>query len=139
MCAPPLSIGSAQNGVPVANAIDGKTLLGVAALSVLLLSPSGLGVFGFDSAAYSYVAQVLQQGGVLYRDIWDNKQPGIYWFYQSVAQLIGNDWRALFIASTLLNFCWRHWPLPYFARRSLYALSGLNGGMCRYWRPSSAI
>ena len=65
-CVPsPSSIGSAQNGVPVANAIDGKTLLGVAALSVLLLSPSGLGVFGFDSAAYSYVAQVLQQGGVL--------------------------------------------------------------------------
>ena len=103
LCAPPSSIGNAQNGVPVANAIDGKTLLGVAALSVVLLSPSGLGVFGFDSAAFSYVAQVLQQGGVLYRDIWDNKQPGIYWFYQSVAQLIGNDWRALFIASTLWN------------------------------------
>ena len=91
LCAPPSSIGSAQNGVPVANAIDGKTLLGVAALSVLLLNPSGLGVFGFDSAAFSYVAQVLQQVGVLYRDIWDNKQPGIHWFYQSVAQLIGND------------------------------------------------
>lgn len=70
-------------------------------ISLLMLSPTDLGEFGFDSAAFSYVAQVLQSGGNLYRDVWDNKQPGIFWFYQVIGQLLGNDWHSLFVGASI--------------------------------------
>lgn len=34
-----------------------------------------------DQALFRLVGSVLAQGGQLYRDIWDVKQPGIFWFY----------------------------------------------------------
>jgi hypothetical protein len=34
-----------------------------------------------DQALFLYTAQSIDAGGVLYVDVWDLKQPGIFWFY----------------------------------------------------------
>jgi hypothetical protein len=34
-----------------------------------------------DQAVFVYVARVLGEGGVLYRDVWDDKTPGVYLIY----------------------------------------------------------
>lgn len=31
----------------------------------------------------------LSEGGVLYQDYWDNKQPGLFWFYGLAGMLFG--------------------------------------------------
>ncbi len=45
--------------------------------------------FGPDQALFSYGAQQLDKGAVYYADYWDNKQPGIYWFYLAAGRLFG--------------------------------------------------
>lgn len=37
--------------------------------------------FAWDQALFAINARVLNDGGALYRDAWDVKQPGIYLFY----------------------------------------------------------
>jgi len=43
--------------------------------------------FTGDQQFFSYGARVLADGGRLYVDFWDVKQPGIYWLYQLAASL----------------------------------------------------
>jgi hypothetical protein len=45
--------------------------------------------FNWDQALFTLGARRLAAGGVLYRDFWDIKQPGIYWFYQAAGRLFG--------------------------------------------------
>ena len=90
-----------QHHAPPNAALDWRVPVLVWLASLLLLIPTASTVFGFDSAAFSYVARELQSGSVLYRDLWDNKQPGIYWFYQLVTQLLGSNWHALLIATSV--------------------------------------
>jgi hypothetical protein len=47
--------------------------------------------FGGDQALFTVGAQELAQGAVLYRDFWDFKQPGIFWFYWLAGRLFGFD------------------------------------------------
>src|SRR5262245_65009137 len=42
-----------------------------------------------DQAIHLLGAEKLRDGGVLYRDIWDLKQPGIFWFYYVGGRLFG--------------------------------------------------
>ncbi len=42
-----------------------------------------------DQALFTYGARVLHDGGALYRDIWDVKQPGIYYFYLLAGSAFG--------------------------------------------------
>ncbi|MGE0315499.1 MAG: hypothetical protein AB7P21_28105 [Lautropia sp.] len=46
-------------------------------------------LLGDDQALFGIGAQILRDGGVLYRDFWDVKQPGIYWFNQAALALPG--------------------------------------------------
>ncbi|MFI7586539.1 hypothetical protein ACIB24_05635 [Spongisporangium articulatum] len=34
-----------------------------------------------DQSLFALAAEQLREGGVYYRDVWDIKQPGLYWFY----------------------------------------------------------
>jgi hypothetical protein len=42
-----------------------------------------------DQALYLTYANKLATGGVLYRDVWDIKQPGIFYFYECAIELFG--------------------------------------------------
>jgi Dolichyl-phosphate-mannose-protein mannosyltransferase len=44
---------------------------------------------GRDQATYCVIAQGLAHGKQLYRDLWDNKPPGIFYLYVPVVQLFG--------------------------------------------------
>jgi hypothetical protein len=52
-----------------------------------MLAPSLLYPFGRDQSVFAYVAQVLQRGGLPYRDVWDLKPPGIYFLYRAMLDL----------------------------------------------------
>ncbi|MBK8175365.1 MAG: glycosyltransferase family 39 protein [Rhodospirillales bacterium] len=47
--------------------------------------------FDGDQALFLYTAEVIDKGGVLYVDVWDLKQPGIFWFYLAGGRLFGFD------------------------------------------------
>src|SRR2546426_975509 len=42
-----------------------------------------------DQAAYCMIGQSLLDGKVLYRDLWDNKPPGIFYLYAVIVKLFG--------------------------------------------------
>jgi hypothetical protein len=44
---------------------------------------------GPDQAAFCVVGQGLLHGQVLYRDVWDNKPPGIYYIYALIVKIFG--------------------------------------------------
>lgn len=57
--------------------------------------------FGGDQALFTIGAQSLARGGVLYRDFWDIKQPGIYWFYHAAGALLGYNEIGIHIAEII--------------------------------------
>jgi hypothetical protein len=63
--------------------VTALALLAVAGLANLPLPFSG------DQALFSLGARALSRGAVLYRDFWDLKQPGIYWFYRLAGATFG--------------------------------------------------
>ena len=60
-------------------------LIVTALLGVLALPTPYMG----DQADFAYGAKVIRDGGVYYRDFWDNKQPGIYLFFLVGGTLFG--------------------------------------------------
>ena len=80
---------STSHGRP--SQIMAEVLWGLAALLVIavvgalkLLTP-----FDGDQALFLYFAQAIDQGERLYLDIWDMKQPGIFWFYWLGGKMFG--------------------------------------------------
>ena len=67
------------------NRFDWIVLAGVIFLGLLRLSYP----FDGDQALFVLGAEKIHQGGVLYRDFWDLKQPGIYAFYLLAGKLFG--------------------------------------------------
>lgn len=64
----------------------GATALGAfAAATIDLFYP-----FSGDQALFELYARMMEQGAVLYRDVWDAKQPGIFWFYSAAIALPGS-------------------------------------------------
>lgn len=47
--------------------------------------------FQGDQALFTIFARSFAEGAVLYRDFWDVKQPGIFWFYGLAGRLFGFD------------------------------------------------
>lgn len=45
--------------------------------------------FAWDQAMFALGARMMQHGAVLYRDYWDPKQPGLFWFFQLGGALFG--------------------------------------------------
>lgn len=70
-------------------------LLTAAAYSVAFLVVAALGAanlyfpFGLDQALIFHGAKAMDQGAIYYVDFWDNKQPGLYFFYLVAGRLFG--------------------------------------------------
>ena len=62
-----------------------------AALAAAALAPVAA---GNDQALFVYYAERLRAGAMLYTDLWDNKQPGIFGFYALAGMLPGDGWPA---------------------------------------------
>lgn len=69
-------------------------ILAVALLTTLPQAPSISGM-GRDSGIFAYTAKVISDGGLPYRDAWDNKPPGVYYINALSFQLFGFDRWAL--------------------------------------------
>lgn len=64
--------------------------LGMSLLFVLLRAfPSICYPIGRDQATYCYIGQRLLEGKRLYLDLWDNKPPGIFYFYALIVKIFG--------------------------------------------------
>ena len=59
--------------------------------------------FTGDQALFATAAEELQSGYVLYRDFWDIKQPGIFWWYALARSLPGSD----LVGVRLLELVWQ--------------------------------
>lgn len=66
-------------------AVDGLALAIVLLVGLIHLHQP----FGGDQALITTIASAMNQGEVIYRDIWDAKQPGIYVFYLVGGKLFG--------------------------------------------------
>jgi len=79
--------------------IAGALLLGAA---VTLLAPMLTYPFGRDQGVFACGADVLRRGGVLYRDFWDLKPPGVYYLYWAALAAFGRS----MLAPRLLDLIW---------------------------------
>jgi len=62
---------------------------GAMALAFLRVLPALRFPIGRDEATYCVIGQGLLRGQVLYRDLWDNKPPGIFYIYAVIVKLFG--------------------------------------------------
>ncbi len=82
-----------------------------------------------DQALYLTYAKKLAAGGILYRDIWDIKQPGIFYFYLVAIRMFGQN----AVSAHLLELIWmlglalalQIGLRPYFSHRWTKALVAL--------------
>jgi hypothetical protein len=99
--------------------------------------------FGWDQSLFTLGAERLAAGGVLYRDFWDLKQPGIYWFYAVAGRLFGFSepgihllellWMMAF-ALTLLATLRRRWgPGPAATLAPLFVVGAFYAGATDYY------
>ncbi len=89
----PGAVGAARAGTGITR--DAIAALSIAVLATALaaaaLAPVGAGA---DQALFVYYAERLRAGAMLYTDLWDNKQPGIFGFYALAGALPGDGWPA---------------------------------------------
>jgi len=118
---------------------DLLVLLAVLALGLLHLPYP----FGWDQSLFTLGGERLAAGGVLYRDFWDVKQPGIYGFYLVAGRLCGFSepgvhlfellWMMAF-ARTLLVTLRRRWgPGPAATLAPLFVVGAYYAGATDYY------
>ena len=66
-----------------------KWLAGTLVVVLLRALPSLRYPLGRDQATYCVIGQGLLHGKLLYRDLWDNKPPGIFWIYAVIVKIFG--------------------------------------------------
>ena len=54
-----------------------------------------------DQALFMAMAEAIRSGATLYVDVWDNKQPGIFWFYAIAGDVFASGWSGLRVLYTL--------------------------------------
>jgi hypothetical protein len=77
------------------------------AIAVLFVAVRALPILSFplgrDQGTYLTIGQGLLEGKQLYRDLWDNKPPGIFYLYAGIAKLFGRVmWSAAVVDILLL-------------------------------------
>jgi 4-amino-4-deoxy-L-arabinose transferase-like glycosyltransferase len=72
------------------------TLAAIAALSILLRIPSIAEPLGIDQSLWASAVRGMDRGQLLYRDVWEQRPPGIYWAYLTAFRLLG--WHAATVA-----------------------------------------
>ena len=70
------------------------------ALMTLLVWPIG-SALSSDQALFMAMAEAIRAGATLYVDVWDNKQPGIFWFYATAGEVFASGWSGLRVLYTL--------------------------------------
>jgi hypothetical protein len=79
-----------------------KLRRGLVLLIILLAGMTNLAFpFSGDQALFTLGAQALSRGEILYRDFWDIKQPGIYWFFHLAGALFDYNEIGIHIAELL--------------------------------------
>ena len=71
------------------------------ALVIVAAAPTLLYPFTRDQGAFAYIADLMMNGGVPYRDALDLKPPGVYWVYQAAFTLFGRSELAVRLFETL--------------------------------------
>ena len=66
-----------------------KWLLGALAVVFLRALPNLRYPIGRDQATFCVIGQGLLRGQLLYRDLWDNKPPGIFYIYALIVKIFG--------------------------------------------------
>jgi|GEM_PF-3741286 len=100
----------------------------IASAAVITVLLWRLSLDHYDQALFRIGAQVLADGGWLYKDFWDLKQPGIYWFYKTAGLLFGGGERGYLVREVLLlNTVW------------LMATTGVCAAIVRTVFPKSPI
>lgn len=104
-------------------AISGIVILGSLAVVTFLGITRLSETFSGDQAMFTVFALAIADGAVLYRDVWDVKQPGIFLFYLAGGQLFGFSefgihlfelfYWLLFSVVLIRGSSWyfRYWPL----------------------------
>ncbi|HMD84844.1 MAG TPA: glycosyltransferase family 39 protein [Terriglobia bacterium] len=64
-------------------------LYGTLVLVFLRALPNLRYIIGRDQATYCVIAEGLLHGKLLYRDLWDNKPPGIFYIYAPIVKIFG--------------------------------------------------
>lgn len=120
-------------------ALDVTLIAGLILLVVIAslpLAPS-LRPIGRDNGIQSYTAEVVFEGGTLYRDAWDNKLPGVYLINVLAFELFGTDswaiWTidVLFLSATVALF-FALLRLAQFPRRVAPVAAGLFVVLARH-------
>ncbi len=93
-------------------------LYGTLGLVFLRALPNLRYPLGRDQATYCVIGQGLLQGQLLYRDLWDNKPPGIFYIYAPIVKVFGPVMWSVGVVDILwllaISCC-----IFYFARRYL--------------------
>src|SRR5918994_1013454 len=84
---------NASSGSPRASARPRAALIaGLAAISVgalLLRSVSIAEPLGIDQSLWASAVRGISRGQLLYRDVWEQRPPGIYWAYLAAFHVFG--------------------------------------------------
>lgn len=83
--------------------------------------------FTYDQALFAMGADRLLHGGLLYRDYWDTKQPGIFWFFALGIRLFGLSEEGVH----LLELAW-------FTAFAAVLIGSLRRAFDHRWGPSAA-
>src|SRR5712691_3211454 len=66
-----------------------RWLLAALVVVAFIALPSITYPIGRDQATFCVIGQGLLRGQQLYRDLWDNKPPGIFWLFTLVVKVFG--------------------------------------------------
>ena len=128
------SLGATSGGSISRNS---RTWMIAALAAVIILSLPNLQYpIGRDQATYCVIAESLLKGRQLYRDLWDNKPPGIFYLYIPIVTLVG---RASWLVGAVDFACVTAAALGtfYFCARYLGPQAGaLAAVLYAYWHGS---
>jgi hypothetical protein len=100
-----------------------KWLVATLALVLLRALPNLRYLIGRDQATYCVIGHGLLRGQILYRDLWDNKPPGIFYIYALIVKFFGPVMWSVGVVDILwllvFSCC-----IFYFSRRYLGNLGG---------------
>lgn len=73
----------------ISKAGSGRALVLALAVVLLMAIPNLSYPIGRDQATYCVIGRGLLHGARLYRDLWDNKPPGIFYLYSAIVKIFG--------------------------------------------------
>ncbi len=128
--------------VETRSSLFSRAFLAVAILFVVVRALPILSFpLGRDQGTYLTIGQGLLEGKQLYRDLWDNKPPGIFIVYAGIAKLFGRVmWSAAVVDILLLlviSYLLFRFTEPYLGRAgaalAMMVHASMHGQMRYYW------